>query len=338
MFNVRCNCNHCMCNYNVSVILQSAMQHYNAIYHLPSENRCQTTVKLLLKYHQVKFQKGRRIRTRSLFLVRMALGDLLRDCCPGELINELSLELEAESQAHGHYWQQTDSDNAQQQQQQQQSPVVDYFAADNPATVTTATDSASASAFVDEDDSIPGVSSTFRSISAQLKYLHSCFNGIIRLATATAANSASAITATPSSSSSGKTVSTSVWPSTANASTETPRKIRPITQVAASELRHQRLQKQLRQWFWWRYGSQRVLVDALVPFILEQRVYPRYPKTNATTLLQRNQVRVSVRVCVLSSVYAMTLLCLILHHSAMLCYALPLPCPQLEYRLLQERF
>ncbi len=185
-----------------------------------------------------------------MFLIKMAIGDFLRDCCPSELINELSLELDGVGEASPAGETNDDEVNGQVSEE--------------------------SAAFVDEDGSIPGVSVAFRSFSAQLKYLHSCFNGIVKINTAN---------------SGGVRASTNTLASstTASATNDTPRKIRPITQVAAAELKHQRLQKQLRQWFWWRYGSQRVLVDALVSFTLEQRIYPRYPKT-ANTLLTRNQV------------------------------------------------
>ena len=61
------------------------------------------------------------------------------------------------------------------------------------------------------------------------------------------------------------------------ATDSTPRKVRPITQVPAADLKQQKIQKQLRQWFWWRYGSQKDLVDALNSYILEQLLFPQFP-------------------------------------------------------------
>lgn len=203
----------------------------------------------------MKFQKGRRLKSRALFLIKMGVNDLLRDCCPTDLINELSIELSESAEPT--------------------ASSADY--SDDPIEEDLSTASPQDNCPVDEDDYIPGASTTFRSISAQLKYLHTCFNGIIKIGN----NGTNASSSNTRSSNASTTLSTTT--------SDTPRKIRPITQVAASELKHQRLQKQLRQWFWWRYGSQRVLVDALVSFILEQRIFPRYPKT-ANTLLTRTQV------------------------------------------------
>lgn len=123
----------------------------------------------------------------------------------------------------------------------------------------------------DDDGAIEGLTAVYRSISPQLKYIHSCFLNC------------TSTTTTGNNSNNAPGQSSNSPPSA------TPRKIRPITQVAAEELRQQRLQKQLRQWFWWRYGSQRQLVEALTSYVLEQLLYPRYPKT-ASNMQTRKQV------------------------------------------------
>lgn len=253
--------------------------------------RCQNTIKLLLKYHQIKFASGRPCRSRAMFLIKMAIGDFLRDCCPVEVINEMNLELESEGIGTG-------TGGAKEGEGESLKEEGNSTSATDPTSETGFESLGSESLFVDEDDSIPGVSHLYRSFSAQLKYLHSCFNGIIKMGSSPASNGHGHGKNNATMAASATSLNTLNTPSKSHLSTinnntstgnETPRKIRPITQVAASELRHQRLQKQLRQWFWWRYGSQRVLVDALVSYILEQKVFPRYPKT-ATTLLVRNQV------------------------------------------------
>lgn len=184
----------------------------------------------------MKFQSGRRIKCRAQFFIKLALQDILREQVPGEML----LSFEDEEEKGGG---------------------------------ESSTSNTQSSTDVDDDDGgIEGVSAVYRSISPQLKYIHSCFLNCTSTATNTSNNS------------NNTTGQSSNSPPSA-----TPRKIRPITQVAAEELRQQRLQKQLRQWFWWRYGSQRQLVEALTSYILEQLLYPRYPKT-ASNIQTRKQV------------------------------------------------
>lgn len=121
---------------------------------------------------------------------------------------------------------------------------------------------------IDEDDSISlAVSSVYRSISSQVRVIYVQLNSIcMNFALNNTMNSSESHSA-------NKHIdATSVNDSI-------PRKVRPITQVPAADLKQQQIQKQLRQWFWWRYGSQKDLVDALNSYILEQLLFPQFPLT-----------------------------------------------------------
>lgn len=122
---------------------------------------------------------------------------------------------------------------------------------------------------IDEDDSLPlAVSNVYRSISSQIRAMYVqlnsiCMNYIFNNTFNSAESHVSHKNMDPISSSLG--------------TDSTPRKVRPITQVPAADLKQQKIQKQLRQWFWWRYGSQKDLVDALNSYILEQLLFPQFP-------------------------------------------------------------
>jgi hypothetical protein len=122
---------------------------------------------------------------------------------------------------------------------------------------------------IDEDDSLPlAVSSVYKSISSQVRAIYIQLNSIcMNFAFNNALNSAE---------SQGSHRNNDGF-SSQSATDSTPRKVRPITQVPAADLKEQKIQKQLRQWFWWRYGSQKDLVDALNSYILEQLLFPQFP-------------------------------------------------------------
>lgn len=116
---------------------------------------------------------------------------------------------------------------------------------------------------IDEDDQLPpSLSSVYRSISSQLRGIYLQLNSICMNV---GLNNVFTIPELHHPNSS------------INNHDPTLRKVRPITQVPAADLRQQKIQKQLRQWFWWRYGSQKDLVDALNSYILEQLLFPQFP-------------------------------------------------------------
>ena len=114
---------------------------------------------------------------------------------------------------------------------------------------------------IDEDDNQlpPLISNVFRSISSQIRSIYVQLNSICITA------------AFPTDSENGPGSSSNHHDSLAT------RKVRPVTQVPAEDLKQQKIQKQLRQWFWWRYGSQKDLIDALNSYILEQVLFPQFP-------------------------------------------------------------
>lgn len=133
---------------------------------------------------------------------------------------------------------------------------------------------------IDEDDSLPlAVSGVYRSISSQVRTIYVQLNSIcMNFATLNSSE-------TQISHKSSENNSSSV------ASDSTPRKVRPITQVPEADLKQQKIQKQLRQWFWWRYGSQKDLVDALNSYILEQLLFPQFPLSeNRTQVKSKYQI------------------------------------------------
>jgi hypothetical protein len=124
---------------------------------------------------------------------------------------------------------------------------------------------------IDEDDSLPlAVSGVYRSISSQVRAIYVQLNSIcMNFALNNTLNHAESHK------------SNSDTNSNFMATDSTPRKVRPITQVPAADLKQQKIQKQLRQWFWWRYGSQKDLIDALNSYILEQLLFPQFPMTSS---------------------------------------------------------
>lgn len=118
---------------------------------------------------------------------------------------------------------------------------------------------------IDEDDSLPlSVSNVYRSISSQIRTIYVQLNSMcMNFLNTLNSNDSPYKNLDPISSSLG--------------TDSTPRKVRPITQVPAADLKEQKIQKELRQWFWWRYGSQKDLVDALNSYILEQLLFPQFP-------------------------------------------------------------
>ncbi len=121
---------------------------------------------------------------------------------------------------------------------------------------------------LDEDEQLPPfVSTIYRSISGQIRHVYVQLNSICMNMAQNHFEPNGHIAAN-------------------SESTLTPRKVRPITQVPAADLKQQRIQKQLRQWFWWRYGSEKDLIDALNSYIREQLLLPQFPVMTT----DRNQV------------------------------------------------
>lgn len=119
---------------------------------------------------------------------------------------------------------------------------------------------------IDEDDMLPqSISIVYKALSSQIRGIYVQMNSIcMNLGLNSALSDPQATVKS----------STDLGPDSTP-----PRKVRPITQVPASDLKEQKIQKQLRQWFWWRYGSQKDLIDALNTYILEQLLFPKFPVT-----------------------------------------------------------
>lgn len=202
------------------------------------KSRCSNTVKLLLRYYQVKFQiKRKRTKgpSRAKLLLRLSLEDIFRETLQPDFYAECAVSLnflEGESGAE-----KDDEEKFSKSHRESTGGLARS---------------------IDEDEILPhSVSSVYRSISSQIRGIYLQLNSIC-LAVGLNSNVATNSDVAPLSDS-------------------TLRKVRPVTQVPAADLKQQKIQKQLRQWFWWRYGSQKDLIDALNSYILEQLLFPQFP-------------------------------------------------------------
>lgn len=249
--------------------------------------RCSNTVKLLIRYYQVKFEMKRRKQcpplqstksVRAKMLMRLALEDTFRETLSPDFYSECVMSMDPIM---------NDSNSEKDDEKSDKGPftedAVDVEVDEDEKRISASRskeDQVLARPIDDDDNLPPGVSLVYRSISSQIRGLYAQFNSIC---TKVGLNYKA----------SDHNVNTSAsYPST-TASDLTPRKVRPITQVAASDLKEQRIQKQLRQWFWWRYGSQKDLIDALNNYILEQLLFPLFPIMNQ----DKNQVNPCLKNC-----------------------------------------
>lgn len=215
-----------------------------------------------MRYYQVKFElRNKKLPTKSInsgvrarLFLRLCLEDIFRETLNSEFYAECVMSLNILNQ---------DSDSTAQtgdgEEEEDDEKRISKSRKSESNTVLART--------LDEDDVLPAsVSGVYRSISGQVRNiylqlnsicmpvgLNNCFGG-------------------PD----GHSNTTSSANQLQN-SEAALRKVRPITQVPAADLKHQKIQKQLRQWFWWRYGSQKDLIDALNSYILEQLLYPQFP-------------------------------------------------------------
>lgn len=204
----------------------------------------------MIRYYQVKFElkRKRSQRTnsgiRSKLFLRLALEDIFRETLHPEFYLECAISMNVSNEENSEGGEEEDEKRISKSQNK-----------DNGVFARS----------IDEDDSLPlAVSSVYRSFSSQVRAIYVqlnlicmnfVFNNTINSADPKNTDAISNALATDS----------------------TPRKVRPITQVPAADLKQQKIQKQLRQWFWWRYGSQKDLVDALNSYILEQILFPQFP-------------------------------------------------------------
>lgn len=205
------------------------------------KSRCSNTVKLLLRYYQVKFEMKRK-RTkgpsRAKLLMRLCLEDIFRDTLQPDFYAECAVSMGVLDDGDG---------NTEEEDEKRISK-------------SNKEDKGVLARSIDEDSTLPpSVSTVYRSISSQIRSIYLQLNSICM---SVALNTG---TAEPHRSDS------------ASMTDSVPRKVRPITQVPAADLKQQKIQKQLRQWFWWRYGSQKDLIDALNSYILEQLLFPQFP-------------------------------------------------------------
>lgn len=209
--------------------------------------RCSNTVKLLLRYYQVKFESKRKGRNssgiRAKLFLRLGLEDLFRETLSSEFYSECVLSMSLLPEDHHNH---DDSDEKR-------------------ISKSTVKEDGVFARSIDEDDTLPpAVTVIYKSLSVQIRSIYVQLNSICM---SIGINSTDSLSLNKNST----TTTTEQQESTP------PRKVRPITQVPASDLKQQKLQKQLRQWFWWRYGSQKDLVDALNSYILEQLLFPQFP-------------------------------------------------------------
>lgn len=204
--------------------------------------RCSNTVKLLLRYYQVKFEARRKRLSRARLIFRLSLEDLFRETLKPEFYSECAMSMNVVDYSGGEEEEEVDDEKRISEHKSKENGVL--------------------ARSIDEDDQLPPfVSSVYRSISTQIRGIYNQINSLcmnLNLSTAEKSHHFE------SSNNSAQLDST-------------PRKVRPVTQVPAADLKQQKIQKQLRQWFWWRYGSQKDLVDSLNAYILEQVLFPQFP-------------------------------------------------------------
>ena len=215
-------------------------------------DRCSNSVKLLLRYYQVKFEvkkrKSNRFNSclRSKIFLRLCLEDIFRETLNSEFYSECVIAMNV-----------IDEDITETCEEEDEKRISKTRGNENGVFARS----------VDEDDSLPpSVSNVYRSISTQIRCIYLQLNSIC-------------MNFSPNSILFNSDTPNHKLPeySGANGIDPIPRKVRPVTQVPATDLKEQKIQKQLRQWFWWRYGSQKDLIDALNSYILEQLLYPQFP-------------------------------------------------------------
>ena len=209
------------------------------------KSRCSNTVKLLLRYYQVKFEikrKKNKEPSRAKLLLRLCLEDIFRDTLQPDFYAECAVSMGVLDERETNTEEEDDDEKRISKSRKEDSVIL--------------------ARSIDEDEALPpSVSSVYRSISSQIRGIYLQLNSICMYAglnngVAESLRNNLDSTAMPDS---------------------TLRKVRPITQVPAADLKQQKIQKQLRQWFWWRYGSQKDLIDALNSYILEQLLFPQFP-------------------------------------------------------------
>lgn len=200
----------------------------------------------MLRYYQVKFECKRKRNSssgiRAKFVLRLCLEDIFRETLNQEFYTEcvMSMNVLADNSEQAE-----EADDDEKRISKSKSKENGVFA--RP---------------LDEDDQLPpSGSSVYRSISSQLRLIYVQLNSLCMNLGLNNPDS-----------------SHKSHPENHNSQNDsTPRKVRPVTQVPAADLKQQRIQKQLRQWFWWRYGSQKDLIDSLNSYILEQLLFPQFP-------------------------------------------------------------
>lgn len=208
-------------------------------------------MKLLLRYYQVKFElKRKRCQRpssgiRAKLFLRLGLEDLFREAIGSDFYSECAISMSVlQEEVTGGVEEHEDEKRISKSRNKEDG----VFARS-----------------IDEDDMLPhAVAVVYKGLSSQIRGIYLQLNSICMNAGLN----------TTLSDPQASTKSTDLGPDSTP-----PRKVRPITQVPASDLKQQKLQKQLRQWFWWRYGSQKDLVDALNSYILEQLLFPQFPVT-----------------------------------------------------------
>ena len=201
-----------------------------------------------MKFELKRKRSQRGIRAK-LFL-RLALEDLFRETINPEFYSECAISMNVSNE----------EENSETGEEEDEKRISKSQNKDNGVFARS----------IDEDDSLPlAVSSVYRSISSQVRAIYVQLNSICMNFVFN--NNFNSIDPHVSHKNNTENISSSL------PTDSTPRKVRPVTQVPAADLKQQKIQKQLRQWFWWRYGSQKDLVDALNSYILEQLLFPQFP-------------------------------------------------------------
>lgn len=199
---------------------------------------------------ELKRKRAQRINSgiRAKLFLRLALEDIFRETLHPDFYSECAISMNASNEG-----------NSEEGEQEDEKRISKSQNKDNGIFARS----------IDEDDSLPlAVSSVYRSISSQVRAIYVQLNSIcMNFVFNNTLNSVDPLVSYKNT----DAISNSLTADSA------PRKVRPITQVPAADLKQQKIQKQLRQWFWWRYGSQKDLVDALNSYILEQLLFPQFP-------------------------------------------------------------
>ena len=212
-----------------------------------------------MRYYQVKFElrnkkspnKTTKSGMRARLFLRLCLEDIFRETLNSEFYAECAMSMNIINQ---------DVDLTGEEEDDEKR-ISKSRKSENSGVLARA---------LDEDDVLPAsVSSVYRSISSQVRNIYLQLNSIcmpVSLNNIYGGSDGFSLNASTNSGSANQLHN----PEAAL------RKVRPITQVPAADLKQQKIQKQLRQWFWWRYGSQKDLIDGLNSYILEQLLYPQF--------------------------------------------------------------